>query len=210
MSYFTIENLAFHNFQHIHLNLTAGECIGLTGPSGIGKSLFLRALADLDPFQGDIYLEGVSSNSIPAPTWRQQVALLPAEAAWWFETVGEHLNGISSDWLPKLGFGQSVLRWKISRLSSGEKQRLALLRLLNNQPKVLLLDEPTANLDSENSRRVELMITGIRKRDGVAVIWVSHDIEQLKRVSDRRFILKSEGLKEVVSEIRLLSKKRIS
>jgi ABC-type iron transport system FetAB ATPase subunit len=75
----------------------------------------------------------------------------------------------------------------VIRLSSGEKQRLALLRLLANQPRVLLLDEPTANLDPENTRRVEAVIREYCRERAAAVVWVSHDREQAARVADRQF-----------------------
>lgn len=200
MNYFSVENLAFHTFSDINLSLSKAECIGLSGPSGVGKSLFLRALADLDPHEGKISLDGILSDAMPAHLWRRQVALLPAEAAWWHTTVGEHFNGIDFQWLSQLGFDETVLKWQISRLSSGERQRLALLRVLCNHPKLLLLDEPTANLDSENSRKVENLVASIRIETKMAVIWVSHDIEQLKRISTYYLVLNMEGLKEIPSQ----------
>jgi ABC-type iron transport system FetAB ATPase subunit len=199
LHYFRVEDLRFHTFTNITFSILKAECIGISGPSGIGKSLLLRALADLDPYQGKISLEGVAATSMPAPLWRRQVALLPAEAVWWYRTVGKHFTRIDSEWFSQLGFDQSVLEWNIGRLSSGEKQRLAFLRMLSFDPKVLLLDEPTANLDSENARQIEDLIAWQRQKRQVAVIWVSHNMNQLERVSTRRFLLNTKGLKEIFS-----------
>ncbi|HDK38151.1 MAG TPA: ATP-binding cassette domain-containing protein, partial [Thiolapillus brandeum] len=84
------------------------------------------------------------------------------------------------------GFSQEVLDWQTGRLSSGEKQRLALARMLANQPRVLLLDEPTANLDMRNTEIVEQIIQDYLQQYQAAVIWVSHDPEQLSRVAASR------------------------
>jgi ABC-type iron transport system FetAB ATPase subunit len=199
LNYFAVEDLAFHTFTNMTFSLSTAECLGLSGPSGVGKSLFLRTLADLDPHQGKINLEGVDATSMPAPLWRRQVALLPAEPVWWYRTIGEHFTRIDSEWFSQLGFDLSVLDWNISRLSSGEKQRLALLRMLSYDPKVLLLDEPTANLDSKNARQIEELIAWQRQKRQVAVIWVSHNMDQLERVSTRRFQLNAKGLNEIIS-----------
>ncbi len=91
--------------------------------------------------------------------------------------------------LGKLGFGEDVLEWRVERLSTGEKQRLALFRLLLNEPKVLLLDEPTAALDVSNVWKVEEVIAEYRNATGAAVVWVSHNPEQIARVADRHLQL---------------------
>jgi ABC-type iron transport system FetAB ATPase subunit len=83
----------------------------------------------------------------------------------------------------------------VAQLSSGEKQRLALLRLMVNRPRVLLLDEPTANLDPENVTRVEKLVAAYLRREGAAVLWVSHDPEQTRRVAQRRLRLQAGRLK---------------
>jgi ABC-type iron transport system FetAB ATPase subunit len=88
------------------------------------------------------------------------------------------------------------MTWHVSRLSSGERQRLALLRLLGNRPKVLLLDEPTANLDSENTLKVEKLLHIYRKQQQSALLWISHDPEQIRRVGTRHFILRNGRLEE--------------
>lgn len=169
-----------------------GECVALSGPSGCGKTLLLRALADLDPSEGDVRLDGESRNDFAAPEWRRQVGWLPAESAWWFDRVGDHFSKVRTECfqcLEKLGFEEDVLDWRVERLSTGERQRLALFRLLLNEPKVLLLDEPTAALDVSNVRKVEALIFNVRKTTGAAVLWVSHDPEQIVRVADRHLEL---------------------
>ncbi len=172
------------------LDLHAGECIALQGPSGSGKSLLLRAIADLDPSSGEVTLEGVAREDIPAPEWRRRVGCLATDAGWWAATVGAHFR----DWAavaPELGrlkLPAAVRDWPVSRLSSGERQRLALLRALANQPVVLLLDEPTSALDPEMTTAVEDLVTA-RRRAGLAVLWVTHDGPQAGRVGDRRLYL---------------------
>ena len=84
--------------------------------------------------------------------------------------------------------------WEIARLSSGERQRLALVRLLANHPKALLMDEPTANLDAENIIRVETLVKTYQRENKTPMIWVSHDTGQLDRVASRRLLLKNGGL----------------
>jgi ABC-type iron transport system FetAB ATPase subunit len=72
------------------LNLGAGACAAITGPSGSGKSLFLRMIADLDPNEGKVWLNGAERASIVAPEWRRKVTYVSAESGWWADTVIEH------------------------------------------------------------------------------------------------------------------------
>ena len=179
----------------IDLELDAGECVCLSGPSGAGKTRLLRALADLDPHDGTVELDGEAAERIHPAAWRRQVGLLPADCRWWAETVGEHFAGDARQLLPKVGLSEASLDWNIERLSSGERQRLGLLRLLANTPKVLLLDEPTANLDARNAERIEALIAEYRREHAAAVIWVSHDPEQVARVADRQLRIEDGRLR---------------
>ena len=103
-------------------SLATGECIGVKGPSGAGKTLLLRAIADLDPNQGLVSLEGRDRSTIPGPEWRRLVGYVPAEPGWWAETVGEHFG----DWtaaaavLKGLGIPEEAKSWPIAPIPATE------------------------------------------------------------------------------------------
>lgn len=175
------------------------ECVGISGASGVGKTLFLRALADLDEHGGRVVLNGRDCLSYSAPEWRRSVALIPAESRWWHYDVGSHMaersgDKMLADMLGTFGFEVDVLDWEVSRLSTGEKQRLALLRVLVRNPSVLLLDETGSGLDYRNTLIVEDVILKYRMKNQVPVLWVSHDQEQIQRVSDRTVIMERNAL----------------
>ncbi|MFD2112772.1 ABC transporter ATP-binding protein [Thiorhodococcus fuscus] len=197
MTALRIDGIRHRVLSPVDLTLIQGEQVFLSGPSGSGKSLLLRAIADLDPNEGEVWLGDEARSSMPAPLWRRRVGLLPAESFWWAETVGEHLpedaRGIT-DFLERLGFEAGVLGWSISRLSTGERQRLALVRLLAQRPEALLLDEATANLDPTNRDRVESLIARYRETDAASVLWVSHDPEQRQRLGGRSFMIRDGRL----------------
>ena len=180
-----VDNLRIHDVGPVNLYVDAGTCLGVSGPSGVGKTLLMRAIADMEPHGGRVYLDGTEQGQIPAPHWRRQVAFLPAESMWWFDTVGEHFLSSEANGFDRLGLEPDILEWPVSRLSTGERQRLALLRLLQNRPCLLLLDEPTANLDSENTVRVEDLVRGYREETGAGVLWIGHRQDQLQRVALR-------------------------
>jgi len=175
--------------QPIDLELTPGQCLALSGPSGSGKSLLLRAIADLDRHDGGLSLNGQDYRKLSGPEWRRRVALLPAETHWWAERVGEHFGDVDAELLAELGFEPDALEWEIGRLSSGERQRLGLARLLAGEPEFLLLDEPSANLDAANTERLETCIAAYREHRPAGVLWVSHDPEQRQRVASRGLLI---------------------
>ncbi len=187
MSGLKIENLSFLKRGPYTFSVGSGQILGLHGASGAGKSLLLRAIADLEPHEGHLWLDQTACSDLSGPQWRRRVAYLPAESLWWHERVGQHFRIASEPaWLQQLGFAGEVMNWEINRLSTGEKQRLAILRLLQNRPQALLLDEPTASLDQGSIGRVENFILDYLKANSAPAIWVSHDQTQLERVASRR------------------------
>lgn len=193
-----IKGLCVHDLDAFDLMVADGECVCVSGTSGSGKSLILRAIADIDPHQGQVFLGEQSREAMPASQWRSLVMLLSADTHWWCDTVTEHFDDIDSDILNGLALHRDILNKDISMLSSGERQRLALLRVLSRYPRALLLDEPTANLDSQTTLQVEALLTAYRREHNIPVIWVSHDHEQIARVADRHFHLQDGLLQEVL------------
>lgn len=192
-SLFEVDELRTLHVGPLSFSLDPGESLVLSGPSGTGKSLLLRAMADLDVHEGRVLLAGREQVDYRVVDWRHQVGYLPAESAWWDETVGEHfLSPESIDW-SQLGFEKEVTQWNVSRLSSGERQRLAILRMLENQPKVLLLDEPTANLDADNTQLVEKLIMEYVAEHDAAIVWVSHDQDQQQRLGATVINIENHG-----------------
>jgi ABC-type iron transport system FetAB ATPase subunit len=195
---FDVSNLKRTGMPPVSLSLSAGELVCLSGPSGAGKTLLLRALADLDVNQGEVSLDGISREQLTPMGWRRQVGYLPAESRWWGSTVGEHFERVDNQQLSSLGFDTAVSDWRVERLSSGERQRLALARLLANRPRVLLLDEPTANLDPDNIRRVEQLVKEYLAEQQAACLWVTHTRDQIARIADRELDLDASGLQEAL------------
>ena len=179
----------------VDLALASGECVSVMGASGAGKSVLLRMLADLDPHEGDASLDGARCSAMPAPEWRRQVAYVPADSGWWSARVGDHfLAGTDYATLfPKIGIAAEAATWRVSRLSTGERQRLALLRAIRPGVKVLLLDEPTSGLDGESVARVETLLRQ-QLETGIAVLMVTHDPAQARRVASRHFELREGRL----------------
>lgn len=196
MSELRLEKLKVAHLDPVDLVVKAAEIVCLSGQSGAGKSLLLRSIADIIPHDGQVLLDGRSSLEYSAPQWRKQVALLPAESQWWRDSVGSHFTEMDKMLLAQLGLSDEALQWQVSRCSTGEKQRLAILRLLVNKPKCLLLDEPTGSLDPENTKRVERLIKQIAVEENIPVLWVSHSEEQIKRIADRHFVVRDGGVFE--------------
>ena len=182
------------------LAVPRGGCVGITGRSGSGKSLFLRMVCDLDPNDGQVWLDGAPRASMSAQAWRRQVVYVPAESGWWTDHVIDHFP---KDQLAdahavaeRLGLPSGVIDGPVSHLSTGERQRLSLIRALLVGSPVLLLDEPTSALDGDGAARVEAILNERRAR-GLALVLVTHDPAQAVRMASARYVMTAGHLEAV-------------
>jgi putative ABC transport system ATP-binding protein len=188
-------------------SLQAGERITVSGPSGAGKSVFLRALALLDPLDaGRIAWHGQPVERKLIPRYRRNVAYVRQRPAVLDGTVEDNLRypfslhaykGCSFDrsraarLAERAGRGSGFLEKRASELSGGEAQITALIRVLQLEPEVLLLDEPTASLDPQATQAIEALVADWfgRAPGERAYLWVSHDPAQAERVGARQLTM---------------------
>jgi energy-coupling factor transporter ATP-binding protein EcfA2 len=124
-----------------------------------------------------------------AQAWREIVAYVPAESGWWSDHVGDHFPAdVETETLLAAVGMTGSLAWEVARLSTGERQRLAIARALIRHPKVLLLDEPTASLDEDATRRVEAVIQSCC-RSNMTVLVVTHDHRQAHRLARQTLVM---------------------
>lgn len=197
--------LALKGLRRLHvgpvdLDVAAGECVSIMGASGAGKSVLLRAVADLDPHEGDAWLGGAACSAMPAPLWRRRVTYVAAESGWWADTVAAHFApGVDlTALLPRVGLAPDLAGAPVARCSTGERQRLALLRALQPDNRVLLLDEPTSGLDEEARALVEQLLRQ-RLAEGAGLLLVTHDAAQAQRLAHRRYALADGALQTEAS-----------
>jgi ABC-type iron transport system FetAB ATPase subunit len=179
------------------LRVDAGECVAIMGRSGSGKTLLLRSIADLDPHEGDCVLDGQRCSAMPAPAWRSKVTYVPADSGWWADRIADHFAdpAMARSLLPSVGLPEEAMEWAVARLSTGERQRAALLRALTPANRVLLLDEPTSGLDGETRDKIEALLRE-RLAEGRSILLVTHDPELAQRLAHRSFLLEDGRLRE--------------
>ncbi len=191
------------------LDIGRGEVLALVGPSGSGKSTLLRLLNFLEqPSGGALTFDGEPVTPRLALAQRRRVTTVFQRPALLHRSVaanigyGQTLRGIKPDndelaaWLDRLGLSH-LARQSAPKLSAGEAQRVALARALILRPDVLLLDEPSANLDPYNIGLIERLVAEAHSETGMTVVWVTHDIFQARRVAGRVAFLLEGRLVEV-------------
>ncbi len=202
--------------------LLAGQVTVLTGASGSGKSVLLRVLAGLLPMTtGDVWLQSDAQNrdtrdsihEIAPMHWRSQVALLAQQPQLLEGSVIDNLQlpyrlashqhkHFNIDWhieqLEYLERTSDFLQQDANTLSGGERQLVNTLRLLQLNPQVLLLDEPTAALDVDTSAKlVHLLINWLRREPTRTLLWVTHDMQDIMPLADKHWHMDAGVLTKV-------------
>ena len=191
------------------LTVQRGEILALVGPSGAGKSTLLRLLNFLEPasqgtvrFDGQVVTADLGLGQRRRVTTVFQRPLLLQRSVRANLRYGPGLRGqklpqsVEDEWLERLGL-TPLADQSAPKLSAGEAQRVALARALVTQPDVLLLDEPTANLDPSNVRIIESIIQEENRRSDMTVVLVTHNIFQARRIAHRTALLWAGELIEV-------------
>ena len=195
-----------------HLEIYEGEILGLVGPSGAGKSTLLRHLNFLEePVEGYLTYREARFNGVQPPlalrrtvtTVFQKPVLLnrtvAANVAYGLKLRGQ--NGRQHrviNALERVGLAD-LADVSARTLSGGEAQRVALARALVIRPDVLLLDEPTANLDPYNIKLIEQIVTEVNRESNTTVVLVTHNIFQARRLAHRTGLLLDGRIVEIAA-----------
>ena len=188
--------------RDLSLDVEAGELLVVIGPSGSDKSSLLRCLNRLnDIHAGSVHLDGRSIYDMPVTDLRRQVGMMFQKTAAFEGTVADNIafgarlagealsRGSILDLMAQVSLEAELLDKPAAALSGGQEQRLAIARALALNPALLLLDEPTSSLDPIATNHVEEALTRLRAASNLTMIWVSHAIEQARRVGSRVLLL---------------------
>lgn len=194
-----VRHLSRDGLAPTDLDVADGEAVAVLGPSGSGKTLLLRAIADLDPNEGDVSLDGQSREAMSAPTWRRKVTYLAAEPGWWgTRPITDFADpDAARAVLPRLGLDPAMLERPITELSTGERHRLALARVLVQAPRVLLLDEPTSGLDQDTTHTIESVLRA-QLETGASALFSTHDEALAGRLASRLIRIREGRIQEAV------------
>lgn len=189
--------------QQITAKVPAGSIVTLVGPSGSGKSTIL-SLCNLliTPDRGRVIVEGKEVRDWNVHELRRHVGLAFQMGTMLPGTVKDNLllaarlhqleTEATERIMQYVGLSEGMLARQADELSGGQKQRVALARTLVNRPSILLLDEVTSALDPAAARGIEELIIKIHNDRQNTILWVTHDLEQAKRVGDFTWLL-AEG-----------------
>ncbi len=180
----------------------------LVGPSGSGKSTLLRLCNRLEvPTSGTVRFRGQDVAALDPLAHRRRVGMVFQRPTPFPGTVRENLRVAAPQAgddelaavLERAALDPSMLDRVADDLSGGEQQRMCLARSLVVGPEVLLMDEPTSALDPQATEMLESLATSLAHEQGVPVLWVSHDLDQVDRIADARLVLEEGRIVETTA-----------
>ncbi len=201
--------------KELNLKLEPGNSYAITGPSGVGKSTLLSLLGSLEqPTSGHILINGTDLSKIDANTYRRdhvglifqsynlledytalENVLVPAMIARKKTSIGSDAYTRALMLIEKVGL-QNRVNHLAKQLSGGEKQRVAIARALCNNPKLILADEPTGNLDEAHSKSIHSLLIDLTQEFHKTLVVVTHDL-QLANLCNHKYLLKNGHLRLV-------------
>jgi iron complex transport system ATP-binding protein len=210
----TLRNVGYTYGQHwalkdIHMDIVAGEVVGILGPNGSGKSTLLKIMDGvLAPQEGEVSLHNRPLSDFKRADLAKKIALVSQETAFRFAfsalevvLMGRfpHLRRLQFEGKRDMEVALNALETvqavdlaerSIHELSGGEKQRVLIARALAQEPKVILLDEPTSFLDIKFKREIYGLILSLALKQGLSVVVVSHDIDMAAQHCHQLVVLK--------------------
>lgn len=188
--------------KNINVEIKSHEVFAVVGPSGSGKSTLLRLLNRLEDLSdGYVFLDGQNIKDMDVIALRRKVGLVFQVPILFDDTVERNIlfsfkmkkeaitEGMAEKYIKLVGMDKSFLSRNSNELSVGQKQRISIARALTSEPEVLLMDEPTSALDPTATHNIENLILDLKSKMGLTVVFVTHDIEQAKRVGERGMVL---------------------
>ena len=212
----TINNLSFNYtgspvLNDVNLNVDLGEVVSIVGPNGSGKSTLLKCINRiLKTKHNTILIDGKDTSKINLKELSKMMGYVPQTSTSTFPftvfdvvlmgrrpyihwSLSERDNEIAAEMLDYLGIGKLAMR-HFNELSGGEQQKVIIARALAQQPKILLLDEPTSSLDIRHQLEILCILRGLAEGKDRSVIVSMHDLNLASRFSDRMLMLKQGGI----------------
>lgn len=200
--------------DNVSMNVEKDGILAMIGPSGCGKTTLLRLMAGLEvPDGGSMTIDDIRAsapNCVLPPRKRKLAMIFQDLALWPHMTVRQHLKYVMRQKKhPVSGFEDKITRLLDAvnlngrrdrfphQLSGGEQQRLAIVRALAQEPQYLLMDEPFSNLDPILKEELELFIAHIQSELKIGLVYVTHNIKDLERITDKVAVMKNGRLIQI-------------
>jgi putative ABC transport system ATP-binding protein len=193
--------------KNISVKFEGGAIHTIVGPSGAGKSTLIKLINRLiDPTHGSILIDDVDIKTIDVIDLRRRIGMVFQKPHLFEGTVKENIEygpmlkgekNINVEYyLSIVGLNSEYATRDVKNLSGGEQQRVSIARTLANNPETLLLDEPTSALDPTSTEIIEKLIFYLKEKINLTIIWITHNIDQAKRIGDYTALLNKGQLIE--------------